>query len=293
MLDRLSVDDKAVKLEEKDDMNRKGAKPASRIPTFHKRPPGASPSVELPVPKKDAPVHPAQPNAEPSKSKPAEGRALLQPSVRIPRMGFEAPSPFTSTEHAAAVAHAALTSTPKSWSLSESVQCPPMSVSPRPALRPEQGSEQHLPEKSREKTFELEADTSPDAPESQIPCEGSVSDKPQGAAEEVPSVKSRITVSPSGDVLDEPEEAIMDEEPPWETGPTDALELKDSRSSSDAECEEDLAGDNCNSVELKEHHEAVLKQEGLMQSAPPAAPEQPAKSSSSKSAKVGHVLLAC
>ncbi|TMS17068.1 hypothetical protein E3U43_001137 [Larimichthys crocea] len=56
VLDRLEGDDKAAKaeFEDKEDMNRKGGKPVSRIPTFHKRP---AQNTELPVPKKDTPVH--------------------------------------------------------------------------------------------------------------------------------------------------------------------------------------------------------------------------------------------
>ncbi|XP_041799905.1 5'-3' exonuclease PLD3 isoform X2 [Chelmon rostratus] len=313
VLDRLLADDKTAKteLEEKEDMNRKGGKPVSRIPTFHKRPTGASQSTELPLPKKDTPVHVAQSpekvgSAEASKSKPPDVRALPLPTVRIPKIGFEAPSPFFGTEQATAAAHSSLITAPKSWSLSESVHCPPMTVSPRPALRPEQGSEQ-----DRRKPFEIEAETIP-APISHLPCEGSISHKPPEDTEETSDVgvKSRLSVAASGDAEESEsaeiphtteasqEEAIMDEEPPWETEQMNIHELKDSRSSSDVECEDDLAGEQSedhDSTEVKEHHEPLIRQlessnlaeerGSIDESTSPVAPEKPAKASSTKSTK--------
>ncbi|XP_035525444.1 5'-3' exonuclease PLD3 [Morone saxatilis] len=320
VLDRFWADDKAARreLEERDEMNRKGGKPVSRIPTFLKRPNSASQDRELPLPRKDTPVHVAQPpkkagsgSVEASKSKPSDGRETALPllSVRTPKIGFEAPSPFISTEHATAAAHSSLITTPKSWSLSESVQCPLMTVSPRPALRPERGSEQQLPDKS--KTFELVADTLPDAPISLLPHEGPISQKPPKDTEEKhdAAVKSRVTLSPSGDtrksetaeILQAPglskEEAIMDEEPPWETEPLNTLELKDSRSSSDVECEDDSAGEKSEgreSGEVKELHALPLTSElepsdpameraGVDESTSPVAPEKAAKARSAKS----------
>lgn len=324
MLDRLQADDNAAKkeLEEKDDMNRKGGKAVSRIPTFHKRPSSASPSTELPVPKKDTPVHGAQPpekagsgSVESSKSKLPDVRetALPMPSFRVPRIGFEAPSPYIGTEQATATAHSSLITAPKSWSLSESVQCTPMTVSPRPALRPEQGLEQHLPELDRSKPFEMEADTIRDVHISHLPHEGSISQKLQEDAEvkNDVEVKSRISLTASGDTEKlesaeifhttkvSQEEAIMDEEPPWETAPMNILELKDSRSSSDVECEEDLAGEKGH--DSGEHHEPLISQSdfsnleeeraNIDKSASPAEPETTAKAPSTKSAKVSYVLL--
>uniref|UniRef100_A0A8C4EG89 Phospholipase D family, member 7 n=1 Tax=Dicentrarchus labrax TaxID=13489 RepID=A0A8C4EG89_DICLA len=322
VLDRFWADDKAARreLEERDEMNRKGGKPVSRIPTFLKRPNSASQGLELPLPKKDTPVHVAQPpkkagsgSVEASKSKPPDGRetALPLPSVRTPKIGFEVPSPFISTEHATAAAHSSLITTPKSWSLSESVQCPLMTVSPRPALRPEQGSEQQLPDQDKSKTFEIEADTIPDAPISRLPHEGSVNQKPPKDTEEkyTAAVKSRVTLSPSGDTRKlesaeipqatgvSKEEAIMDEEPPWETEPMNTLELKDSRSSSDVECEDDSAGEKSegrDSGEVKELHalpltsklessDPAMERAGGHESTSPVTPEKAAKARSTKS----------
>lgn len=334
VLDRLQADDKAARKEheDKEDMNRKGGKPVSRIPTFHKRPTSASQNTELPVPKKDAPVHAAQPPEKPgsggveaSKSKPPDVRekALPPPSVRIPKIGFEAPSPFISTEQATATAHGSLITAPKSWSLCESVQYSPMTVSPRPALRTEQGSEQHLPEQDKSVTFEIEAETIPDAPISRLPHEGSVNQKPPEDTEEkhAVEVKSRISLTASGDTEKwetaemvhttevSQEEAIMDEEPPWETEPMNILELKDSRSSSDVECEDDLAGgksEGHDSGEVKEHHEPLIRESEVSspaeergsadESTSPVAPEKTAKTTSttttttSKSTKVSRVV---
>ncbi|XP_076595100.1 5'-3' exonuclease PLD3 isoform X2 [Chaetodon auriga] len=313
VLDRLWDDNKIAKreLEEKEDMNRKGGKPVSRIPTFHKRPTGVSQNTELPHPKKDATVHLAQPlekpasgSVEASKSKTPDVRALPLPTVRTPKIGFDAPSPFASTEQVSAAAHSSLITTPKSWSLSESVYCPPMTVSPRPALRPEQGSE-----RDDRKPFEMEAEAIP-APISHLPHEGSISHKPPEDTEEKSdvAVKSRLSVTASGDAEKSAEiphraeasqeEAIMDEEPPWETEPMNILELKDSRSSSDAECEDDLAdekSEDYDSTEVKEHHEPLRSQSEssnlakkrarVDESVSPVAPQKPAKASSAKSTK--------
>ncbi|XP_070769888.1 LOW QUALITY PROTEIN: 5'-3' exonuclease PLD3 [Enoplosus armatus] len=290
VLDRLWADDKAAKkeLEEKEDMSRKG-KPVSRIPTFLKRP---SKSWKW----KCGEVQAAR--CQRNSTPPA-----IHPH---PQIGFEAPSPFISTEQATPTAHSSLFTAPKSWSLSESVQCPPVTVSPRPALRPERGSELHLPEHHQNKAFEVEADTVPDAAVSRLPQEGSVNQKPQEDTDEkydveVKKVQSRITdsgdteKSESAEIVHTPEvsqeEAIMDEEPPWETEPMNTLELKDSRSSSDVECEDDLAGGG----EVREHHEPPVSQSkfadlseeraSMDESTSPVAPEKPAKAASTKSAK--------
>ncbi|KAM7389374.1 hypothetical protein PAMP_023358 [Pampus punctatissimus] len=254
VLDRLWTDDKAAKkeLEEREDMNRKGGKPVSRIPTFHNRRNVSSVSQnnELPVSKKDAPTYVAQPpektgSVEASKSKLPDVRekALPQPSVCVPKIGFEASSLFSNTEQATTTAPSSLITTPKSWSLSESVQHPHMTVSPRPALRPEHRLEQRLPEQNESKDSKIEADMF-DAPISHLPCEDFLSQKPQEDTAETYNVeaKKKITISASGDTADDahigPVEAITDEEPPWEKEPTNTLEFKDSRSSSDAECED-------------------------------------------------------
>lgn len=323
VLDRLSADDKAGKreAEEKEDLNRKGGKPMSRIPTFHKRPVGGSQNAELTPPKKDTPVHVAQPSektgsVEASKSKPPDARALPLPSVRVPKIGSEASSPFSSNEHAAAAAHSSIKTTPKSWSLSESVQYPLMTVTPRPALRPEQGLEQHLPEQDERKMHEIEAETIPDAPISHLPYEGSIIHKPPADADEKYDtvVKSRSIITAYGDTEkpeisqtteDSQEEAIMDEEPPWETEPTNLLELKDSRSSSDIECEDDSAHEKSEvheSGEVEEHHHKPLTTEpeflnlkdkgaSVDDLTSAVAPEKPAKASSPKSTKVGYVFF--
>ncbi|KAM8733753.1 5'-3' exonuclease PLD3 isoform 1-T1 [Acanthopagrus schlegelii] len=314
VLDRFMPDNKAAarELEEKEDMNRKGGKPMSRIPTFQKRPTSMSQNTELPVPKKDTPVQVAQPpekvgsvSMEASKSKPFDVRALPPPSVRIPKIGFEAPSSFISTEHTAGAAPSSITTTPKSWSLSESLQSPFMTVSPRPALRTEQETEQHLPEQDQRR-LDI-GDTIPDAPISNLPHEGSFTYKPPEEKYDT-AVRSRIPLTASGDI-EKPESAesfhtaeitqeddIMDEEPPWGTEPMNAHDLKDSRSSSDAECEDDLEDEKSgghNSGDLKECHEALTSQAessnvkderaNTDETTSPVAPEKPAKHNSAKS----------
>ncbi|XP_034453602.1 5'-3' exonuclease PLD3 isoform X1 [Hippoglossus hippoglossus] len=283
VLNRLQEDEKA---EEKEDMNRKGGKLVSRIPTYHKRPPGASQTSELPVLKKETPVHAAPPHekaglesVEASKSKPLDVRetALPLPSFRVPKFGLEAHSPFTSAEQVAATAHSSSITTPKSWGLSGVIQNPLLIASPRPAIRPEQGSEQHLPEEDNSKTSEVEFDNPPDVPVSQLLHQGSLSTKSQDdpAEEYYVEVKEGITVTASEDTTtsEYAESAltaevgqvddIMSEEAPWEKEPMNTLDSKDSRSSSDAETEEDLTHEKSeldSLEEVKEHPEPQIVQ---------------------------------
>lgn len=320
VLDRCFPDDKAAarELEEKEDMNRKGGKPMSRIPTFQKRPTTTmSQNTELPVPKKDSPVQVAQPpekivsvSMEASKSKLPDVRALPLPSVRIPKIAFEAPSSFISTEHTAGAAPSTIATTPKSWSLSESLQSPLMTVSPRPALRTEQEMELHLPEQDQRKRFDI--GDIPDSPISNLPHEGSFTYKPPEEKYDN-EVRSRITLTASGDI-EKPESAesfhtaeitqeddIMEEEPPWGTEPMNAHDIKDSRSSSDAECEDDLEDEKSrghDSGDLKECHEALISQlessnveeerANTDEMTSPVAPEKPAKHNS---AEVSYVVV--
>lgn len=306
VLDRVWADDKAAKteLEEKEDMNRKGGKVVSRIPTFHKRPSGVSQNMEPNLPKKDIPAHVAQPpekvgsgSMEALKSKLPDVRALHLPSVRVPKIGFEAPSSFISTEQASAGSHSFLSTIPKS--LSESVQCPFTTVSPRPSIRPQQGYEQHLAEQDERETLEIEAETMADVPISHLPYEGSISHKPPEDSEEESNVAESAEVRHTTEVSEV--DAIMDEEPPWETEPMNTPELKDSRSSSDVEYEDDLTGEECGgqeSGEVEEHHEPLVSQldssivaeerGSVDESTSTVAREKPAKASSTK---VSYVLL--
>lgn len=283
LLDRLHADDdKAAKkeLEEKEDMNRKGGKHTSRIPTFHKRPSSVAQNTESPVLRKDTAVHVTQPpqktaggSVEASKSKPPDARetALLLPLGRSPKVSLETPFPFSSAEQAAA--QSSIITAPKSWSLSGSEQL--MTASPRPALRPEPGSEQHLPDQDKRKTSDIEAATKAVAAVSYLPHVDLLSQGPKDDTAEKYEVdmKSRIPLTASGDTdKSESEEiayttkvghvdAIMDEEPPWATEPPNTLELKDSRSSSDAECEEGLAGETTEGRDLEkleDHHRADI-----------------------------------
>lgn len=291
MLDRLEAAKK--ELEEKEDMNRKTSKTASRIPTFHKRPTGVSSNTELSVSKKDAPVHSAESGSgEPAKSRPQDSRALLPPSVRVPKVGIEAPSMFTSTEPVVTVSHSS--STPKSHGLSESF----MTVTPRPSLRTQHESGYLLAELEKEKTLETEAETMPDVTVSHLPSGGSINQTPLEHLE-------RYNIIESAEIHPEPEvsavEAIMDEVPPWRTEPTSIPELKDSRSSSDVEHEDDLTGEECedeNLCEMEEHQKPLESQPESLNVAGSmdeptcaAAPEKPAKASSTKSTKVSYVAL--
>lgn len=316
LLDRLHADDKAAnkELEEKEDMNRKSGKPTSRIPTFHKRPSSTGPNTELPVLRKDAPVHVAQPLQKPGsgsldalkpKTPDVRETALLMPSVRVPQVCLEAFSPLSRPEQFTAIAHSSLITAPKSWSLSGSE--PRMTASPRPALRPEQGSQQHLPEQIKSKTSEEETDTTAVASPSHLPH---VAQKPQEDTTDKydTDLEPRIPLTASEDTekLESEEiantsevsnvDAIMDEEPPWVTEPMAALELKDSRSSSDVECEEDLAGKK--SGQLEDPHESDKaksdfsgpSEEGhALTDTPRHADKKSSKSPSSKSSEVSYL----
>ncbi|XP_067374918.1 5'-3' exonuclease PLD3 isoform X2 [Channa argus] len=320
VLDRLSPEDRAAakELEEREELNRKGGKPVSRIPTFHKRPTNASQSTELPVLKKDTPVHGAQPlhkagtgSVEASKAKPPDGRetALTLPSIRSPRVSLEAPSHFSSVEQAPTAAYSSLSTAPKSWTLSGSEQL--MTASPRPALRPEQGSEQHLPEQENNKTSEVEADITDVTSVSQISHLGPLSHKPkEGTTEKYEDdIASRIPFSVSGDT-DKSEskdptcttevshvDEIMDEEPPWATEQGSTLGLKESRSSSESECEEDSADEkserhdsgqvdvNPQSQISKLESSHPIKEGGSMDDTPSHAANRSAKARSSEATK--------
>ncbi|XP_078117255.1 uncharacterized protein pld7 isoform X1 [Sander vitreus] len=398
VLDRLRAEDEKAarkELEEKEDMNRKGGKLLSRIPTFRPRPTVASQTPELPGSQTDTPVHVAPPpekagsvEAEKPKLPHVRETSLPLPSVRIPKTDFELPSPLSSTERAAAAAHSPLIAASKSSSSSESsltasprpalrpeqgsqqhvgpekagsmevakskppdvretslplpsVRIPkvdseatsllssteraaaaahsplitaskssissesPLTASPRPALRPEQGSQHRVPEPEESKTFEMETETLQGAPVTQLPCEDPISQKPPEETEEkfAVEVKSRITFSAAGDTEDE---AIMDEQPPWETGPTNPPELKDSRSSSDVEREDDVADEKSkghDSEEEEKHHEPLTSHSELSdpaeeknnvdESTSPVAPEKPAGAQSTKSSGCCSFALFC
>ncbi|XP_032366750.1 phospholipase D3 isoform X6 [Etheostoma spectabile] len=313
-------------------MSRKGGKLLSRIPTFRPRPrsdieppsslsggegaAAAAPSPLIPASKSSSssesslsasprpalrPEQGSQQHVGPekagsvevAKSKPPDVRetSLPLPSVRISKMDSEATSPLSSTERAAAAAPSPLIPASKSSSLSESS----LSASSRPALRPEQGSQQHIPEQEDSRTLDIETEPFQDATITQLPCEDSISQRPPKDAEEyfAVEVKSRITLTAAGDTEDE---AIMDEQPPWETGPTDPPDLKDSRSSSDVECEDDVAdekSDDHDLEEMKKHHEPLLSQfsdpaeenRNVDVSTSPVAPEKPPGAQSTKSTK--------
>ncbi|XP_071397786.1 uncharacterized protein pld7 isoform X1 [Centroberyx affinis] len=328
LLDRLRPEEDAAKqeLEEKEDMSRKSGKPpVSRIPTFHsgkKRPTGGSHNTELPLSKKDAISHVAQPpekagggGVEVLKSKLPGVRetALPLPSVRVPKLAPEAPSSFSNAEQAVASAYSSLISTPKSWTEeSESAQHLLMTVSPRPALRVELGD------------YALEKEANITQYEEDF-CEDFLSQTPQEdmGKKGQDEVESRISLAGSGDeTRSEPEEirqgqadeerlsqvkAIVDEEPPWEVEPTKSslVAEEDDGSSSDVQCVDDSAGEESGvgsvheSEEVKVHHEQYPSQGSTPskssslaerstdtdESTSPAVPNKPAKAKSSQSAK--------
>lgn len=302
VLDRIHMDERALKkeLEEKEDMNRKGGKPVSRIPTFQKRPGGGGQTTELPAARKDAPAHAAQASekagsggVETLKSRLPEVRETALPplSVRLPAVRLVTSSPTSSVEQAS---HTSLMIAPKTKSLSESPQGLLLIASPRPPLRPEQDVN---------KTSRTEAGSAPEGPLSSLPQESILSQK---LDEEHPG----IPLTAGGDAQ-KPEETadtaevgqvggIMDEEPPWETEPTEAADPTGSRSTSDAECDDDdpasETSEGHDSEDVKGHQETLesqtelpdlkVKKANMDESTSAVAQEKPAKERTAKSTAV-------
>uniref|UniRef100_A0AAQ4P736 Phospholipase D family, member 7 n=1 Tax=Gasterosteus aculeatus aculeatus TaxID=481459 RepID=A0AAQ4P736_GASAC len=310
VLDRLQVDNKAAgtELEEKEDMNRKGGKLVSRIPTFHKRPANAAPTPEPPAARKD-PSGPGAPpsgkvtggSAQASNSKPSDVTAWAPPlpAVSVLDVGLEAPFSSGRPDLAAAAASPGpLVSAPKRWGLSEPMECPSLAVSPRPAIRPQGGAEPRVSGRSQLGAFQTEAD-------------GPVGQKPPEDPKEEDAVvgRSSLTHTASGDTdrsapedllhtaNDSREEAITDEQPPWETDAMHAFGSKDSRSSSDNECDHEFEDEKAEG-----HHSVKGRSKPLITKPPqlsgpaeerakagnfssPVAPEKPAKAQSTRSAE--------
>ncbi|XP_028315532.1 phospholipase D3 isoform X2 [Gouania willdenowi] len=243
VLDRIQTEDNSQKKElgEKDDMNRKGGKPASRIPTFHKRPTNLT--TEPLVTKRDA-VHVSPPiekdagdGVEASEVKPSEETEAtpIQPAACVNKLSFEVQSVMNSKEEEAAAAPSSITTAPKSWSVSESVLNPLLTASPRPALRTDPGQ-----------TTIVEDDTMTEISKSLLPQEGFITKKPWEDRLATTITGTRDT-NKSAEMIHSLEvgqvEAIMDEEPPWEMETIKAAHLKISRSSSEAECDEEPEGE--------------------------------------------------
>ncbi|KAM4621661.1 inactive phospholipase D5 [Polymixia lowei] len=316
-------------VEEKEDMSRKsGRTPVSRIPTFQstltkKRSTSGSQNTELPLSKKDALDHAAQPperaddgSVEVSKTKLPGIRetALPLPSVRlVPKVGLETLSPIGLKEQAVTSANSSLTSPPKSCSLTEeSVDHPFMTVSSRPALRAELGDQ----------ASENKVDIIPDDPITHLAPEGFLGQTRLEEAEEKceAEVDSGDRLAASGDaerseaeeVIEEDRENlcqvkdIVDEEPPWKTEHIkfdDVLEEGDGLSS-DAPCVEDPVVEKSDvssaseSEEVNSHHDQYAGQRGVpskslsaeestdpYKSTTPAGPQRPPKVGSSQPTK--------
>ncbi|XP_068596200.1 5'-3' exonuclease PLD3 [Brachionichthys hirsutus] len=291
VLDRIGVDGES---EEKEDMSRKSGKPASRIPTFHKRPANVSPGTEPSAPKRDAPQSGENAGGgglEAARSKPPDFRVLPQPSGHAPKSGSEASSAL------AAPGHASCMTSLRSRGASEFEQSPFTSVSLRPPIRAGWGSD--APEEDERKMFGVEAEPTPGSLVSHLRCEGSVSQEapeprdvsgsisPRGDAETLESAEILATAEFSQ------EEAILDEEPPWETGRNNAPESKGSSSLSEVESEDDSVcdeSDRRDSGEVKRHRQpagslsdSAEEGEGVADSPANAAPEKPTEAGWSRS----------
>lgn len=222
MLTRLQSDDKAEsrELDEKDDMNRRSGKTASRIPTFNKRPAAAAPASSGAehhgIPRRDSPEVGGHESV--AKSRLQDGRSLPHPSVRLPRGGLEAPLPPSPRE---------------------SAQSPFMSATPRPSLRGQPEEEKQLETQ--------EAESEPDVTLPRLPSAGFILEAEGEEEVEEVEVGEEMEEEGGGDLTRTTDicpaaavEAIMDEEPPWSSRGAGVPELKDSRSSSDVEREDEL-----------------------------------------------------
>ncbi|XP_057705792.1 5'-3' exonuclease PLD3 [Corythoichthys intestinalis] len=285
MLERLGNKAAKREFEDKDDLSRKSAKPASRIPTMLKRPVIASP--ELPVSKKDPPAVVQPASADTSKSKLPEAREKTHPfpTVRIPRVGSEVPAILRSLETATGTA-------PKHSVLSEGLQ-PSLIVSPRPALRAE---ENFIKEEDNSHYPKFESSSS------HLPCVELLSRNP--LQEEDPqrpriAIESNIPLKISKALPCIPDvsqaEAIVNEKPPWENEDPNAAESKSLKSSSDFDSEDDLAMGDCGDIKKKMERQAskivnedvdIKENAGIHdKSAWPVTAEQPVKTRSTKSTK--------
>lgn len=271
MLTRLQSDDKAESCEsdEKDDMNRRAGKTASRIPTFNKRPTASSGAEQHATPRRDSPeVGGHEPVAKP---KPQDGRSLQQPSVRLPKVGLEASLPLSSTS----------LSSPSVLAASYL-----MSATPRPSLRgqPEEEKQLETPE----------ADSEPDVTLPHLPSDSFFDEVEREEPEEQEKGGGDLTrladIRPAAVAV----EAIIDEEPPWRTRRSSVPELKDSQSSSDVEREDELArreGDG--DAQIEEEKKGEERQENQQTSLNVAEPQKkPAGAlSSDHSTKVSFSFL--
>lgn len=244
MLTRLQSDDKAESREsdEKDDMNRRAGKTASRIPTFNKRPATAASlgADHHSVPRRDSPEGGGHESA--AKSKLQDGRSLPQPLVRITKVGLEGPMPLSSASL-------------RSPGPSELVQSSFMSATPRPSLRGQ-------PEEEKQPATQEEVEIEPDATLPHLPSDSSFSEA--GGEEEDENGGGDLTrpsdISPTTAAA---VEAIMDEEPPWSCRRASVPELKDSRSSSDVEREDESTrreGDGDAKIEEVEEEPRNIKE---------------------------------
>ncbi|XP_017162684.1 phospholipase D3 isoform X2 [Poecilia reticulata] len=292
VLDPLHIDERTQRkeTEEKEDMNRKGGKPVSRIPTYQKRPGSGSQAAERlgsgsqaaerpgsgsqaaerpgsgsqttnpPSPRKDAPVHVVPPSVkdgsasvETLKSKlPEVGEsALPPPSVRVP--SFITTSLSSSVEHASAADHISAITASKTRNIPEPAQGV-MITSPRPPLRPEQ---------DMNKRSKTKVGSTPEGLLSSILQESVLSQKPE-------EKRPGLTLSACGDTekseemadvaVVEQTECIIEKEPPWE--PVKATESQSSRSSSDADLATERSEDN-DSEDVEEHQEPLKSQTKL------------------------------
>lgn len=268
VLDRLEKD-----AEEKEDMSRKAGKLVSRIPTFQKRSAAGGQITDPPASRGETPLHAASEAtgaAEESKRKPPEVKETV--SVHTPRVGVGTAPVFSSEAQAAlgafsAAAHA-------DWSLSESAQSPFLSVSARPALRPELLSS------------EAEA-VGADASTGILPHDGSACPKQTSDTDQSPAAAGDVERSPAdvsptrGDQV----AAIMDEEPPWETEPMSTADIRDSRSSSDAEGD-DKSDDS-------EHLQLPVSQSGAPNLSEKEASREESSVAAEFSSKVRNVPIFC
>lgn len=342
VLDRLRPKEETARreLEEKEEMNRKSEKqqPVSRIPTFQsalakKRPTtSGSHNTDLPpappLTKKDSPNHttllPERDGSESweaSKAKPSGARetALPLPSVRIPKVCLETPSPFSHTEQAVFSAQGALTSLPKSSDLSEEPAPQyPLTVSARPALRASQ-----LGDHSSENESDIAKDNHTTPLSNETPLNLTPQEDPPDKCEV--EVKSSSCLAAPGDaekveseeMIEEDGEdiyqakAIVDEEPPWETESMKfELDLEE-EDESDTPCLDDTTVEepgfgsvDASEESVEDSHEQDTDQEDVPEKpetvaerstdpddcTPPAVPPRLIKANSRQSTKVNCVF---
>ncbi|KAM8848371.1 5'-3' exonuclease PLD3 isoform 1-T1 [Synchiropus picturatus] len=252
VLDRMGFCDKVSKseLDGKEESNTRVGKPVSRIPTFTKRFPGSTQATEIGLSRKGLVSDAAEPSEAASQ---AVDVVADVGEKQLPASSVCDTPLFSSSKDQ----YAKVTS-----SQSELKKLPLMTASPRPSLRQDPGLEASSLAQNKRRDLQLMDQTCAYNNPSNI---------------KLINIDTETKISTTGSLLSEaadaphtpkpfPVEYIMEEEPPWNAEIANTLELQDSRSASDADCDSDLedkATVNLNEEEVKDLSELHIDSQRL------------------------------